>query len=221
MFLWSSFSKFSSFLDISTLIFALDETVYTMSYLCEYCGKTFTRRHNLLRHSERQHGGLQFQYSCTLCKKSFSNRHIYNSHMSKHLKNKNWNIFKSAFSGSTKIFRKALKTTSFLELFLVKPSIEKLIKQELLIYPRLKFNLSVVAEYLLESEPTPQIEQFILKSCNCIATVSKPKELSNQIDICLSQLRTREDQLNLRESGWILKAIIFIDVHLTQINILL
>ena len=193
-----------------------------MSYLCEYCGKTFTRRHNLLKHSERQHGGLHFQYDCTLCRKSFPTRHIYNSHMSKHLKNdKNWTIFKSAFSGSTKIFRKALKTTCFLELFLVKPSIEKLIKQELLMYPRLKFNVSVVAEYFLENEPTPQIEQFILKSCNCIATVNKSKELSNQIDNCLSQLRTREDQLNLRESGWILKAIIFIDVHLTQINILL
>ena len=193
-----------------------------MSHLCEYCGKTFTRRHNLLRHSERQHGGIQFLYSCTLCKKNFSTRHIYYSHMSKHLKNdKNWTIFKSAFSGSTKIFRKALKTTSFLELFLVKPSIEKLIKQELLMYPRLKFNVSVVAEYFLENEPTPQIEQFILKSCNCIATVNKSKELSNQIDNCLSQLRTREDQLNLSESGWILKAIIFIDVHLTQINILL
>ena len=161
-------------------------------------------------------------YTVVLYVKKFSTRHIYYSHMSKHLKNdKNWTIFKSAFSGSTKIFRKALKTTSFLELYLVKPSIEKLIKQELLMYPRLKFNVSVVAEYFLENEPTPQIEQFILKSCNCIATVNKSKELSNQIDNCLSQLRTREDQLNLRESGWILKAIIFIDVHLTQINILL
>ena len=148
-----------------------------MSHLCEYCGKTFTRRHNLLRHSERQHKGVQILWrNCTFCKKSFSTRDIYNSHIKKHLKN-NWTIFKSAFSGSTKIFRKALKTTSFLELFLVKPSIERLIKQEILKYPRLKFNLSVVAECSLESEPSPQIEQFILKSCNCITTVSKSKEL--------------------------------------------
>ena len=192
-----------------------------MSHLCEYCGKTFTRRHNLLRHSERQHGGIQFLYNCTLCKKSFSSRVIYNSHISQHLKSKNWSIFKSAFTGSIKIFRKSLNTTSFLELFLIKPSIEKLIKKELLLYPRLKFNLSVVAEYMLESEATPQIEQFILKSSNCIATSNKTKELRTQIDTCLDQLRTREDQLNLRESGWILNAILFMDVHLSQVNILL
>ena len=192
-----------------------------MSHLCEYCGKSFTRRANLFRHSERQHGGIQFQYNCILCKKNFSNRHIYNSHITKHLKKKNWSVFRSAFSGTTKIYRKALDTTSFLELHLVKPQIEKLIKKELLIYPRYKFNISVVAEYMLDSATSPQIEQFVLKSNNAIATMNNTKELSNHVDTCLNELRVREDQLNLRESGWTLKTILFIDIHLTQINILL
>ena len=78
-----------------------------------------------------------------------------------------------------------------------------------------------MTEYLLESVTSPQCEQFVLKSANRIVTTDKKKDLSMKVDTCLNELRAREDQLNLRESGWTLKAILFIDVHLTQINILL
>ena len=194
-----------------------------MSHLCEYCGKSFTRRHNLSKHSEAKHGGILFLYNCVLCRKNFANRHKYNSHMNKHLERKNWLILRSAFSGATKIFRRALNTNSFLELFSVKPHIENLVEKELVVYPRLKLNLSVVTEYVLDSEnrSSLQIEQFILKSGNKIVTANNQTELSAHIDSCLNELRVREDQLNLRESGWSLKAILFIDVHLTQINMLL
>ena len=154
---------------------------------------------------------------------NFPNRDKYNSHMNSHMKRKTWFILRSAFSGATKIFRRALKTNSFLELFLVKPKIKNLVNKELMIYPRLKFNLSVVTEYVLDSEDrsSPQIEQFILKSGNRVITANNQEELNTHIDYCLNELRVREDQLNLRESGWSLKSILFIDVHLTQINLLL
>ena len=116
-----------------------------------------------------------------------------------------------------------MNTNSFLKLFSVKPHIENLVEKEMVLYTRLKLNLSFVTEYVLDSEnrSSLQIEQFILKSGNKIVTANNQTELSAHIDSCLNELRVREDQLNLRESGWSLKAILFIDVHLTQINMLL
>ena len=124
-----------------------------MSYLCEYCGRNFTRRYNLNRHSEKHHGGLQFSYNCTVCKRHFSDRDSYNSHISQHLKSKRWSIYKSAFSGTVKVYRKASKTTSFLALSLMKPHIVKLVKKELILYPKFKMNISVVTDYQLDSSP--------------------------------------------------------------------
>ena len=63
-----------------------------MVHLCEFCGKSFTRKNNLLRHSERLHGGIQFKYNCTICKRNFSKRESYNSHMSAHFENKHWSL---------------------------------------------------------------------------------------------------------------------------------
>lgn len=195
-----------------------------MSYLCEYCGKNFTRKTNLNRHSERQHNGIQFSYTCTICRKNFSNRDHYNRHISKHLKNEEWFLFRSAFSGSTKIYRKKLEnTTNFLQLLLLKKDLQKLIKKELMKYPKLKLNISVVAEYTLDNGENilNGNEEFVLKSNNYLVTANQDKELETQIITCINQLRVREDQLNLNQSGWTLNDILYIDVHLTQVNILL
>ena len=194
-----------------------------MSHLCEYCGRNFTRRYNLNRHSEKHHGGTPWKHHCTVCKRHFSDRDSYNSHISQHLKSKRWSIYKSAFSGTVKVYRKASKTTSFLALSLMKPHIVKLVKKELILYPKFKMNLSVVADYQLDSEnmTRPQIEQFNLKSKTYIVSLHNEKELNYHIDACLNDIRVREDQLNLKESGWSLKTIWFLDVQLTQINILL
>ena len=193
-------------------------------FLCELCGKQFTRKTNLHKHSTTKHGGEVLDYNCTICKKRFAERQAYNTHISKHLNSEKWNLFRSAFNGTTKIFRKKLdKTTSFLGLSLIKKDILQLLKTQLLIYPKLKMSISVLCEYSLHSENVnvPQIEEFTLKSNNKIVTVNRRKELERHISNCFNQIQSREDGLNMRESGWKLETILFIDIHLTQVNILL
>ena len=48
----------------------------------------------------------------------------------------------------------------------MKPHIIRLVKKELIVYPKFKMNIIVVTDYQLDSEnmAIPQIEQFILKS---------------------------------------------------------
>ena len=161
-------------------------------------------------------------YSCNICRQSFSTRDEYNSHISNHLQSKDWYLFRSAFSGATKIFRRELNIASFMELFLIKKSVQLLIEKELLLFPQLKLNISVNADYQLGNEDeNPQIEEFVLKSENYIVSSSRKKERIMHILRCFNQLRNREDQINLNQSGWTLARILFIDVHLTQVNILL
>ena len=91
-----------------------------------------------------------------------------------------------------------------------------------MLFPQLKLNISVNADYQLGNEDeNPQIEEFVLKSENYIVSSSRKKELIMHILRCVNQLRNREDQINLNQSGWTLARILFIDVHLTQVNILL
>ena len=109
-----------------------------------------------------------------------------------------------------------------MELFLIKKSVQLLIEKELLLFPQLKLNISVNADYQLESENRLlQIEEFVLKSDNYIVSTSRKKELTTNIHKCFNQIRNREDQINLNQSGWTLARILFIDVHLTQVNTLL
>ena len=106
-------------------------------------------------------------YSCNICRQSFSTRDEYNIHISNHLQGKDWYLFRSAFSGATKIFRRELNIASFMELFLIMKSVQLLIEKELLLFPQLKLNISVNADYELGNEDeNPQIEEFVLKSGN-------------------------------------------------------
>ena len=106
--------------------------------------------------------------------------------------------------------------------FLIKRSVQLLIEKELLLFPQLKLNISVNADYQLgNGDENPQIEEFVLKSENYIVSSSRKKELIMHILRCFNQLRNREDQINLNQSGWTLARILFIDVHLTQVNTLL
>ena len=43
----------------------------------------------------------------------------------------------------------------------------------------------------------------------------------NDINSCFNQIQSRENSLNMRESGWKLETILYIDIHFTQVNILL
>ena len=61
-----------------------------MKHLCEYCGKTFTRKYTRNKHSEKLNGGIVFTYSCVLCNEDFKNRRLYNEHMKKYLNSNEW-----------------------------------------------------------------------------------------------------------------------------------
>ena len=199
-------------------------TVLKMKHLCEYCGKQFTRAYSRNKHSEKFHGGIVFTYNCVLCSEDFKNRRLYNEHMKKHINSNKWFTYREAFKGVTKIFRKNLEnTTSFLQLYLLKKDIRNLIEQQLLGFPKLKMNISVCALFKLENENSEaeQLEEFTFKSDNYIVTLGHRKEIEAHVVKCLNQLRTREDQLNLNESGWILIEIAHIDLHFTEVNILL
>lgn len=89
--------------------------------LCEFCGKSFTRKNNLKKHSDTKHGGEILEYNCIICKKKIGDRKTYNFHIAKHLNSEKFALFRSAFDNTTKIFRKTLKDTkSFLQLALIK-----------------------------------------------------------------------------------------------------
>ena len=125
-------------------------------------------------------------YSCNICRQSFSTRDEYNIHISNHLQSKDWYLFRSAFSGATKIFRRELNIASFMELFLIKKSVQLLIEKELLLFPQLKLNISVNADYQLGNEDeNPQIEEFVLKSENYIVSSSRKTSCELSVENCV------------------------------------
>ena len=67
-------------------------------------------------------------------------------------------------------------------------------------------NISVCASFKLENEnyEVEQSEEFTFKSDNYIVTLGHRKEIEVHVVKFLNQLRTREDQLELNENGWIL-----------------
>ena len=191
-------------------------------FLCEVCGKNFTRKQNLTKHSVTKHGGEILDYSCTICKTRFNDRAVYNVHIGRHLKSNSFSLFRSAFDGTTKIFRKKLiNTKSFLDLANTKKDITKLLCTQLLIYPKYKLNISVISDYVLKSDENILEEEFVLKSSNYKITHNNKKELKKNISLCFRDLIQREDDLNLQGSGWVLEEMKFLDIVLTKINILL
>ena len=71
-----------------------------------------------------------------------------------------------------------------------------MIEKELLLFPQLKLNISVNADYQLGNEDeNPQIEEFVLKSENYIVSSSRKKELIMHILRYYNQLRNRETKL--------------------------
>ena len=191
-------------------------------FLCEFCGKSFTRKNNLKKHSDTKHGGEILEYNCIICKKKIGDRQTYNFHIAKHLNSEKFALFRSAFNNTTKIFRKTLKDTkSFLQLALIKKDILDLLLKELIKYPKFKLNISITADYTLKKVEGTLVEEFVLKSGNHKITYNDKKGLVKSVNYCFNDLAQREDELNLQGSGWVMEEIKFLDIILNKINILL
>ena len=173
----------------SPTIFGLDISLLLLTmFLCEYCGKKFTRKSNLKKHSNNKHGGELLEYNCIICKTCCPDRHAYNSHISKHLNSETFQLFRSAFEGTTKIFRKTLKDTrSFLQLTFIKNDILNLLVAELLNYPKYKLNILITVDYALIKETETMVEEFVLKSSNYIITQNSKTDLLKKSELMFSR----------------------------------
>ena len=61
-----------------------------------------------------------------------------------------------------------------------------MIEKELLLFPQLKFNISVNADYQLGNEDeNPQIEEFVLKSENYIVSSSRKTSCELSVENCV------------------------------------
>ena len=53
-------------------------------YMCEICGRRFTRSYNLNNHIKIKHDYVSLKYSCYLCRKNFKKQDDYLKHIDNH-----------------------------------------------------------------------------------------------------------------------------------------
>ena len=195
-------------------------------HLCEICDQKFTRYYNLKNHIKVKHQLSNLKFSCYICKRDYVRqsdylKHINDNHQSSH----HFKLYKEVFD-TLQIFRK-----HFIDCFSIYcvlneiDDIKTFLQNYLLtIYPKLKVNFLIVAEYILKGNDNivSEKELFNLRSSNFnISRVNSNKYLQKIIKKHLFEIIQKEKELNLPGSGWTSNKIIFIDIALYKINLLM
>ena len=194
-------------------------------FSCEICSRKFTRSNNLKTHIKTKHDNVSLSFSCYICRKNFKKQDRYLKHMDKHKEGLSFVLYKKAFDGTAQIFRKHFKNYFSLNDILNEVGdIQKLIKTQLLNYPKFKINFLVQVEYILQGENNIILEReiFNVRSSNFVISrnLSK-KKLEKTVKDHLFEIMSKEKDMNLPQSGWISNKIILVDVNLHKLNLLL
>lgn len=194
-------------------------------YPCKICNQRFTRTNSLKKHVSTKHSFVSLSFSCYLCRKNFKNQSDYLKHIDDHKEGLKFVLYKDAFDGAIKVFRKHFNDRISIYSILDEVNdISAFLQTQLLVYPKYKVNLLVVAEYLLKESDNliSEKELFNLRSSNFIISRSHSnKSLKTMIKKHLFEVISREKEMNLPNSGWVSNKIIFIDIAIHKMNLLI
>ena len=193
-------------------------------YMCEICGRRFTRSYNLNNHIKVKHEYVSLKYFCYLCRKNFKKQDDYLKNIENRKEGLSSVLYK-ALHQTIQIFRKHLKDYfSLNDIFNEAENIQKLFDSQLLLYPKYKCNVLVQIEYILRGADNTTLEKeiFNIRTSNFIIskTFSK-KYMKKIINKHLFEILGKEKDMNLPQSGWISNKIIMTDVNLHKMNMLL
>ena len=194
-------------------------------HVCSICKQKFTRKSNLKSHTKVKHDLISLKFSCYLCKRNFKNQSEYLQHIDNHKEGINFVLYKDVFDGTMQVYRKHfIDQCSIYSILNEVDDIKTFLQTKLTEYPKYKINFLVVAEYILKGDDNiiSEKELFNLRSSNFnISRINSKKYFRKIILKHLSEIITKEKDLNLPGSGWTSNNIVFIDISLYKINLLL
>ena len=192
---------------------------------CQVCNRRFTRSYNLKKHIQIKHDKVSLSFSCYLCRKNFWKQDKYLRHIDNHKEGLSFVLYKQAFDKTVQIFRKHYQNYfSLYDILNETEDIQSLIHTQLLQYPKYKVNILVQIEYILKGENNLTLEKeiFHIRTSNFVVSkANSRKTLKKTVNNHLFEIFSKENDMNLPQSGWVSNKIISIDVNLHKINLLL
>lgn len=186
-------------------------------FICERCGKIFSRKLILEKHIQRVHNVLQRVFDCIYCKEVFLERREMLDHRKLHEPSTSFSLRRHAHNRKCTLHRKVYtkKMHTFDECFKDdRPELQKLLTyscQE----SNIKAALSSTVEFLKMS-PSGEVDEDIT-----ITVRTKTVLLQNEQDVvgflqdAYYELSERIDNFISLGSGWILDEVLFSDVEIS------
>ena len=192
---------------------------------CQLYNRIFTRSNNLQNHIKTKHNKVSLSFSCYLCRKSFKERDKDLKHIDNHKEGRSFVLYKQPFDKTIQIFRKHFQNYfSLNDISNETEDIQSLIYTRLPQYPKYKVNFLVQIEYTLKGENNLTLEReiFHIRISNFVVSKAySSKNLKKIINSHLFEIFSKENHMNLPQSGWVSNKIISIDVNLHKIDLVL
>ena len=198
--------------------------IINKKFPCETCNRLFSRSSNLKIHKKTKHEHVSLNFSCYLCRKTLKIKKII--YVIWIITRKvSVLLYKSAFDRAIKIFRKPFKNYfSLYDILNEVNDIHYLFDVQILEYSKYKCSILIQVEYLLKGTDNTVLEKeiFNIRTSNFIIskTVSK-RPLRKTITEYLFEIITKENDMNLPQSGWVSNRIILFEVYYHKMNLLL